>query len=876
MLDATVFSLFSPQATAQAFAFALDLGLKSLALCAAALVLDRLLGRRVLARSTALNACLLGLVLLPAAALVFPQLRLNLASQPAVAESAPPVPQSDFAASPLAPQDDSALSPAPLSPFAGRKDAVSPSETRQNAEPRSAAAPAARPFDWRAVALLSYAAAALAASIRLSRSLVAVARLRRSGTRLTQPDWLGRLAHWQARLGVARDVELRANDRIDVPLVVGWRRPAILVPERLTAADRKTIDAILLHELAHVRRADYAWNLLLRLLQALYWPNPLVWFVGRSLSRVREQACDEICIHWLGGAEDYRTTLVELAGSLLRRPLAALGMAMAGSSRLQRRLEQLGASRGRPDCLSGWHWRVAALAVVASLAGALGALRFTNRAAAELPERAPVTVEKEASSRAENAEPRERKEEEQPAAPAAEKRKEQAQPSEKPAPSKASNASAPLSGPVESTEPIKVRVEKVRREDFIVQTTQPGTLKPARSMELYARVAGLIVARNVNVGDVVKAGQVLAEIDAPELDAELEQAKALADVAPADVEQAQGRLDEAAAGLEGADAELNKCEADLKQAESQLESAERRLKSLQAFKDSPTMIIPQRQLIESEAQVQTARGAIDVAKAQLAAAKAKVKQAQAAVAVAKAGLRIAQLHLAAGQQALKRVEQRAAYRQIAAPADGVVLRQAAEPGSLAKLGGEPLFVISGTNVVTMQAQIPERDALRVQPGQHAQVWLDAEPNGKPHDGKVSRVGYAIDPKTRTMPVEIDLPNRDGRLRPGMYGKVAIDLETHRDVLTTTGWAFRYDGVGFSRCYRVVDGRAVETKVTSVGNSTDRKEISGELSEGDVIIVEVLQSGTESQELKDGVRVEIVEDGNRPSLTPLPTSRPARR
>lgn len=814
MFDATVFSLFSPRATAQAFGFAIDMGLKSLVLAAAALLLDRAMCRRVLARSAVLHACLLGLALLPAAALVFPQLKLNLVAEQAPAELssyAPRMeavsrggtgPNAELRRGEVSPAERSTLAEAPVpareaSPFAPRKDAVSRSESQQNADARPAAAPMLRPLDWRCLVVLIYATVALAALFRLSRSLLAVARLKRSGAPLAEPAWNEPLADWRARLGVARPVELLSSDRVDVPVVVGWRRPAILTPERLASADTKTIDAILLHELAHVRRADYAWNLLLRLVQAFYWPNPLLWLVGRSVARVREQACDEVCIHWLGGAAGYRATLVELAGSLLRRPLAALGMAMAGSSRLQRRLEQLGENRGRAECQSSWRWRFAALAVVASLAGGLGALKVSSRAAAAPPENVPADVEKQ------------------------EARSDEVKAQQ---PQKANRTDAPKQDAGEAAadkpaEPIKVRVEKVRREDFVVQTSQPGSLKSSRTVELYSKIAGYIIARNVNTGDRVKAGQALAEIDAPELDAELEHAKGLAEEAPAAVEQARGKFDAASAGLEAAQAYLAKSEAD----------------ALPAMRNQ----------------------SVAVDRAQVAACKAEVKQAEAAVAVAKAGLQIAQLRLTAAQQALKRVEQRAAYRQIVAPADGVVMRQAAEPGSFAKLGGEPLFVISATSVVTMQTQIPERDALRIAPGQHARVWLDAEPDGKPHDAKVSRVGYVIDPKTRTMLVEIDLPNSDGRLRPGMYGGAAIDLETHEDVLTMPS---NFESLNGELCLVVVDGRVVGTAFASSGRYFGgRTEVKSGLSEGDLIIVGVeLPEGTQRISWQDGSRVEIVD------------------
>lgn len=125
-----------------------------------------------------------------------------------------------------------------------------------------------------------------------------------------------------------------------------------------------------------------------------------------------------------------------------------------------------------------------------------------------------------------------------------------------------------------------------------------------------------------------------------------------------------------------------------------------------------------------------------------------------------------------------------------------------------------------------------------------------------------RVGYALDPKTRKLPVEIALENKEGRLRPGMFGRATIDLETHPGVLTAPkrmlGNHNKTDGK--SRCLRVVDGRAMSTEFVADWNNrpVDRIEVRSGLREGDIIIV-----GTGRLEERtfprDGVRVEIVDE-----------------
>jgi multidrug efflux pump subunit AcrA (membrane-fusion protein) len=119
---------------------------------------------------------------------------------------------------------------------------------------------------------------------------------------------------------------------------------------------------------------------------------------------------------------------------------------------------------------------------------------------------------------------------------------------------------------------------------------------------------------------------------------------------------------------------------------------------------------------------------------------------------------------------------------------------------------------------------------------------------------VSRVGYVIDPKTRTMLVEIDLPNSDGRLRPGMYGHITIDLETHPGALTLGRMSVYRDSIdGRNYCFRLLDGRAVKTAVVPAESNATRQEINSGVKEGDVVIAR-LENG-----LEDGVPVEIIEN-----------------
>ena len=110
-------------------------------------------------------------------------------------------------------------------------------------------------------------------------------------------------------------------------MVLGWIRPAIVLPaaeEDAAPRPGSQVDAVLLHELAHLRRGDDLWNLVQQVVQILYWPHPLTWLAARMIAGVREQACDDLCVRMVGGADDYRTALVAVASRLVRGPIASI------------------------------------------------------------------------------------------------------------------------------------------------------------------------------------------------------------------------------------------------------------------------------------------------------------------------------------------------------------------------------------------------------------------------------------------------------------------------------------------------------------------------------------------------------------------------
>jgi beta-lactamase regulating signal transducer with metallopeptidase domain len=186
--------------------------------------------------------------------------------------------------------------------------------------------------------------------IRLGGAWWWVRRLRLAS--FTEPGsrWQAAVNQMASRLGL--DVGIRVVDSalVDTPTLIGWLRPIILVPiAALTNLTPAQVDAILAHELAHVRRHDYAINLLQRLAEALLFYHPAVWWLSGRIRAEREQCCDEVAVRLCGDPAGYAAALAELEswrageagmalaatdGALLRRLHLILRVPIADEARL--------------------------------------------------------------------------------------------------------------------------------------------------------------------------------------------------------------------------------------------------------------------------------------------------------------------------------------------------------------------------------------------------------------------------------------------------------------------------------------------------------------------------------------------------------------
>ena len=313
----------------QAIAFGLDVSIKSTVLLVLAIGIHAILGhRRVLARSALWNASLAALLVLPAVVALSPRWRVGgiwrleseMIARPFASARPDLVPRSQKALLLQAARSGSGLEyfrdSYRLSPNTG--EAVPQSggrrAVRQSAsESTPIAIPARGPTgmlvlgSFGLAVVIVYCLGVTVLAVRLLVSLAALAHLRRRSIAVDTRVWREGLERWRASLGIDRPVTLGRSDHVNVPVAFSWLRPSILVPRFLAeTSDSRLIDAVLIHELCHIRRGDFAWNVACKLARVVYWPQPLIWLAGRLIHSVREQACDELCVHALGSSQGYR------------------------------------------------------------------------------------------------------------------------------------------------------------------------------------------------------------------------------------------------------------------------------------------------------------------------------------------------------------------------------------------------------------------------------------------------------------------------------------------------------------------------------------------------------------------------------------------
>lgn len=301
----------------------------------------------------------------------------------------------------------------------------------------------------------------------------------------------------------------------------------------------------------------------------------------------------------------------------------------------------------------------------------------------------------------------------------------------------------------------ELRVAVAKRQDGPVTMTLPGTVLPFDQARIFARATGYVAERLVDIGSRVHKGDLLLRIAAPDLDQQLAQAQAQLGQMQAALEQAHAMAEQARSDAELAD--------------------------VTNFRTSHLAV----QGWESKQNADNTR--LGLASKQAGAANAA------------AGVRVAEANARAAMATVQRLLKLTEYEKVEAPFDSVVTARNVDHGDLVKAddnsGGTPLFTVQRDDVVRVQVNVPQSGAVGLQDGLAAQVHIPELP-GRTFEGHVARNSVALDAASRTMVAQVDVPNPDGALRPGLY--VSVDFAIPRTapsvVVPTEALLFNGEGL----------------------------------------------------------------------------------
>jgi RND family efflux transporter MFP subunit len=382
-----------------------------------------------------------------------------------------------------------------------------------------------------------------------------------------------------------------------------------------------------------------------------------------------------------------------------------------------------------------------------------------------------------------------------------------------------SGPAAPSNQPAAPT----VKIVKPSRQTLHRQIEQPGTVRAFYEAPLFVKLPGFARAVHVDIdqevkgpvlndkGEVVEPGTLLVEVDIPETVAERDRQRALARQAELDVEHAQKMVAVADAAVTIATATIEEANAGSRKAQANYERLES--EAGRSSEMARTKVINPQVDVEKQNEFRAATAAREEARAKATSAAAALVKVKAERELADIEVQRAQQRGLAAKAELQRLEALVDYGSIRAPFDGVVTKRRVDPGHYLQPpsgpNAEPILVVARQDTLRVFVEVTELDAPLVKPGMNCKVRIQSLAN-REFAGKVTRTSWALHPTTRTLLTEIDLPNKDLTLRPGMYayGRLEADF-ADRLVLPATAVQKQGDAMV---CYRVVDGKAVRTPV----------------------------------------------------------------
>lgn len=349
----------------------------------------------------------------------------------------------------------------------------------------------------------------------------------------------------------------------------------------------------------------------------------------------------------------------------------------------------------------------------------------------------------------------------------------------------------------DAAKPQAVSVAPVIREDLARELEMAAEFRPWQEIDVNAKIAGYIKTMPVDVGDLLREGQMIGTLEVPELQQELAQAQAM---------EKRSEL------------EVIRARSEVTRAESALRIRQLSYDRLSAVAKQRPNLIAQQELDDIGARLQEATAQLATANASLASVQEQVKVSQAAS---------------------SRVLAMTQYTRVTAPFPGIVTTRYQAPGAMVQGADRPLVRLSQVDRLRLVLPVPESIVARIKLGAPVEVRVDAVSSVV--QGKVMRFAGILNTSTRTMQTEVDVPNPNFALKPGMYAYATITLDAKGDVLSIPIQAVRAAGMSANdprqQLAIVNQKNQIEMREVRLGLETpERIEVLSGLNEGDRVVI----------------------------------------
>jgi HlyD family secretion protein len=365
-----------------------------------------------------------------------------------------------------------------------------------------------------------------------------------------------------------------------------------------------------------------------------------------------------------------------------------------------------------------------------------------------------------------------------------------------------------------------IKVVQPERRDIRMTVIQPGTIQAYEVTPIYSRISGYVDKYRYNIGDRVKAGDVLIDMWIPDIVEQHGQRSAAVKRAEVQIRVTESALRSAQARLETTKARIVSAVAGVKRAQASYTRWDSEYKRLQTLVTQRVLDVQVRD--ETYRQFEEASAALDQANAMVTQTNSERDQATADLETARVDIDAAHADLEVAKAQEREARVLVEYGQIKANYDGVVTQRNVSPGDYLQPGqaqGRPLFVLEQTDPVRVFVGVPELASFFINDQDTAIIRFQAIP-GATREGKVVRSGFSLNPSTRTLQTEIDINNSDGHLHPGWYVTVTIAID-RKQVWTLPSNAIGFSGQQNYYAYLEVDGKPVRTQVI-IGVSDDTR------------------------------------------------------